>query len=289
MIAVKLWGGVGNQMFQYAFALYMAKNRNDSISFFTDKIGKNLEDFAITNFKLDLVQLSDAKIKSLGYTFRSTFEYRLKRKIIQLFPFLNIKILVEKGLQHKENIPKHCILFDGYWQSHKYVNAVENELREKFIFRDCSLLDLEAYKHIITTNSVSLHIRKGDYLQGKNALIYEACPIDYYIKAIDLISKSIESPVFFVFSNDLQWTKENLKVTTNISLQFVDNSDYRDPAIADLFLMSKCKNNIIANSTFSWWAAWLNDNNDKIVIAPKIWVHNKSTSKDLIPTSWIVL
>lgn len=291
MVGVKLWGGLGNQMFQYAFGLYLAKKRKDSNCYFTGEIDKTLDDFAIQNFKLDLVEFSETERKKNSYNFGSNLEYRFKRKMMQLFPFLNRKVLVEKGLRFKANIAEHYVLFDGYWQSYKYIDTIEEELREKFIFRDSRLFELEAYKHIINTNSVSLHIRKGDYLQGKNALIYEVCTMDYYINAINLISNNVESPVFFVFSNDLEWAKENLKVPEKIELRFVDNSYYKDSAIADLFLMSKCKNNIIANSTFSWWAAWLNYSKRKIVIAPKKWYVGKlnNVTVDLIPQTWIRL
>jgi hypothetical protein len=288
MLSVKLWGGIGNQMFQFAFGIYMAKKRDASISFFPGNSCKNLDEYDLNKFKLDLVEVSQDKNANFKYNYRNTLEYRIKRKMIQLFPFVNKNVLVEKGLQYKADIPEKCVLFDGYWQSYRYVNDVESELREKFVFKDNSLKKLEVYKYIIATNSVSVHIRRGDYLQGKNVLIFEACQIDYYIAAVNLIYSKIESPVFFVFSNDIEWAKENFKFSNKLKLHFIDNSDHSDPSIADLFLMSKCKNNIIANSTFSWWAAWLNSTNRKIIIAPKKWYVGdlNEVTKDLIPPNW---
>ncbi len=288
MVSVKLWGGIGNQMFQFAFATYMSKERNDSISFFSDLKSEKLGDLAIKNFKLDLVEISKHRRKDIKYYFKSNLEYRIKRKIIQLFPFVNKNVLVEKGLHFKSNIAQRYILFDGYWQSYKYANNVESELREKFIFNDNSLIELDAYKYILETNSVSVHIRKGDYLKGKNVLIFEECTLEYYNEAIDLISKNIESPVFFVFSNDMKWAKDNFKVSKKTKIHFVDNSNNINSAIADMFLMSKCKNNIIANSTFSWWAAWLNSYKNKIIIAPKKWYVGElnEVTDDLIPPDW---
>ena len=291
MFAVKLWGGLGNQMFQYAFALHLAKSRNDFPYFFTDGVDQNLADFAINNFNLDLAKLPVATQKSLGYTFNSNLHYRLIRKLLQIFPFLNRKILVEKGLEYKPSFSEMSVLFDGYWQSYKYIASIEDQLREKFVFKDQKLNELDNYEDIVSSNSVSLHIRKGDYLKGKNVNIFEACPLAYYIKAVNLIKAKIELPVFFVFSNDLNWAKENLKFEDNVELRFVDNSKYKDPTIADIFLMSKCKHNIIANSTFSWWGAWLNSFANKIIIAPAKWyvgILNKVTV-DLIPPNWIRL
>lgn len=291
MIAIKLWGGIGNQMFQYAFALYLAKHRNDKASFFTDGVGKNVKDLGLKNFSLDLVALSDEERRNLGYAFKNNLEYRIKRKLFQVFPFVNKKILIEKGLEHKATFPENARLFDGYWQSYKYIDAVENELRQKFVFNDPELSQLNDYAEIVDSSSVSVHIRKGDYLQGKNALIYEACPLEYYSKGMAEITKNVISPVFFVFSNDLNWARENLIVSDAITIRFVDNSNYIDPAIADLFLMSKCKHNIIANSTFSWWGAWLNSHTNKIIIAPAKWYVgdlNKVTI-DLIPENWMRL
>ena len=289
MIVVKLWGGLGNQMFQYAFATYLAKQRNESNKFFTDGLTNDVHNLGLKSFSLDLVALNDKEKASLGYGFKSHLEYRIKRKLLQLFPFLNKKIVIEKGLEYKSNISKNAELFDGYWQSYKYTDAVEIELREKFVFNDSKLEQLNDYAEIASSNSVSLHIRKGDYLAGKNALIYEECSMDYYLNGMAEIKKNVVSPVFFVFSNDLKWAKEHLIVSNSINIRFVDNSCYKDPSIADLFLMSQCKHNIIANSTFSWWGAWLNSFNNKIIIAPAKWYVgelNKSTV-DLIPTNWI--
>lgn len=288
MVGVKIWGGLGNQMFQYAFALYLAEKRKCDFSFFSEVNNKSLDDFALINFKVDLSKFPESYRKKLGYSFSNDKIYRFKRKIIQLLPFMNKRVLVEKGLHFKEHINKEYILFDGYWQSFKYLDSINVKLRNKFIFKDPNLYKLDLYNEILLTNSVSLHIRKGDYLHGKNALIYEDCPISYYLKSIELISQNVEEPIFYVFSNDLNWAMQNLKVSADTSIKFVDNSNYADPAIADMFLMSSCKNNIIANSTFSWWSAWLNSNINKIIIAPKKWYVGdlNHVTKELIPVDW---
>jgi len=136
-------------------------------------------------------------------------------------------------------------------------------------------------------NSVSLHIRRGDYLTMQKAIdTIGVCPLDYYDKAIREITRKIKNPTFFIFSDDINWVKENLK--TNSPTIFVSGGKLKD--YEELILMSKCKHNIIANSSFSWWGAWLNNNPNKIVIAPKKWFKDTSkNTRDLIPESWLKL
>jgi len=288
MIGVKLWGGMGNQLFQYAFGLYLAKKRNEKVFFFTDKDGTTYK-LAIACFQIDLDLLGKKEIKQLGYNLTYPFLYRIQRKSIQKFPFLNSKILVEDKLFYLPIISKEKIIFDGYWQSYKYLEPIEKDLRNKLNFKDNDIVNSLLYDQICSTNSVSLHIRKGDYLVGSNTKVFEDCSLDYYAKAMQIINRKISLAVFYVFSNDIEWAKNNVRVQEGIQFQFVDNSESKNPTIADLHLMSSCKHHIIANSTFSWWGAWLNPSKTKIVIAPKRWYVGKrnDTTVDLIPPAWI--
>lgn len=288
MIAVKLWGGIGNQLFQYAFGLYLSEKRNEKAFFFSDNKGSD-DKLAIECFKVDLDLLDKKVHKQLGYSFTYSFLYRIQRKSIQQFPFLNSKILVEDKLYYLPIISKEKIIFDGYWQSYKYLEPIEKNVRDKLNFKDKDIRNLSLYTQICSTNSVSIHIRKGDYLMGSNTKVFENCSLDYYVEAMQLIKEKTSLAVFYVFSNDIEWTKSNLKAPKGIELQFVDNSETNNPACADLFLMSNCKHHIIANSTFSWWGAWLNPSKEKIVIAPKKWYVGKrnDVTVDLIPPTWI--
>lgn len=137
---------------------------------------------------------------------------------------------------------------------------------------------------IKNSNSVSLHIRRGDYVAlSKSKKGHALCPISYYKKAIENIAQKIHNPRFFIFSDDIQWVKENLAIKYNA--EYIDfNRDYPE---RDIILMKHCKHNIIANSSFSWWGAWLNENPNKIVIAPKRWMNNLESSDDLIEPNWI--
>lgn len=138
-----------------------------------------------------------------------------------------------------------------------------------------------------------MHIRRGDYLLKANQQLFAECSLNYYITAVREILAKVVNPVFYVFSNDVNWVREHLlKVfEKEAEFVFVDNSEITKSPVADLFLMSLCKHQIIANSTFSWWGAWLNKNPKKIVIAPKNWYNGdlNKTTEDLIPAEWIRL
>lgn len=291
MLGVKLWGGLGNQMFQYAFGLYLAQKRNEKASFFADNEVITLDTLAINCFAVELNVLNDKERQELGLDYSNVLIYRLKRKCLQWFPFLNSTKLVEKDLVYLPSISDKTKVFDGYWQSFNYLLPIENELRKQFAFKnqDQLIKNSNVLNNVKNNNSISLHIRKGDYLVGANAKIFESCPMEYYYKGIEIMRSRIDVSVFYVFSNDIDWAKNNLKIPEGTAVQFVDNSDSDDPACADLFLMSLCKHHIIANSTFSWWGAWLNPSSDKIVIAPHKWYVGKrnDTTKDLIPQNWI--
>lgn len=136
---------------------------------------------------------------------------------------------------------------------------------------------------ISSINSISIHIRRGDYASSERLqVIYGLCPLNYYYTAINSISKAVKNPHFFVFSDDIGWAKQNLKITHPVKF-IIGNK-----ALVDLCLMSQCKHHIIANSSFSWWGAWLSTNKNKIVYAPKQWFKKtKLIPHDLIPESWI--
>jgi hypothetical protein len=144
----------------------------------------------------------------------------------------------------------------------------------------------EIINEIMDTNSVSLHVRRGDYLinpRAKQLLV--VCDAEYYLKSVEIMSSKVERPHFYIFSDDIKWAKENIIMPFKTT--FVGENGPRK-SYEDLRLMSLCKHNIIANSSFSWWGAWLNENPNKIVIAPKQWFRSsEKDTKDLIPESWL--
>jgi hypothetical protein len=286
MIGIKLWGGLGNQMFQYAFGLYISYKREE-IPLFYGEVKRN-QGLKLNYFNVTIDFLSLDIQRKNGYNSRYFILYRFKRKLIQLFPLFNNRMLVEDNLNYKKTISNNYVLFDGYWQSYKYLIPIEEKLRKDFTFNKSIISNLELYDEIINNNSISIHIRKGDYLKGRNAKIYENIPLEYYQQAIAHFTIKVNSPVYYVFSNDLVWVKEYLNFPIGSKFIFVDNSKSENSTITDLYLMSSCKHHVIANSTFSWWGAWLNPSKEKIVIAPKKWYVGKKNDStiDLIPSEW---
>lgn len=180
---------------------------------------------------------------------------------------------------HKKNF------FLGYWQTEKYFCHIEKEIQATFEFKR-ELLSPETarfLRRIIETNSVSIHIRRGDYLSEINQGLYGGiCTEMYYAKAITYICNKIDQPSFFVFSNEIDWVKNNVDIPNPTYIDFNNGAD----SWQDMFLMSQCKHNIIANSSFSWWGAWLNRNTNKIVITPSRFI-NLEEDSDIIPDTWI--
>lgn len=281
-IIIKIQGGLGNQLFQYALGKNLSLLSKATVKYdlsWFDKQTKRknklnnfniVENFASTEEvkKLKKYEKKEGKLNILHNFFNADESIYIKEKCFNFNPqILNTKT------------PAYL---DGYWQSEKYFKDIENTIRKEFTLKDkFKIKNTKLKEKIQNTNSVALHIRKTDYVTTKKET-YWTCPMDYYYKATKKIAKQYNNLHIFVFSDDIEWTKNNLQ--TNFPTTFVDkNKDYED-----LILMSKCKHNIIANSTFSWWGAWLNKNPNKIVVAPQKWFNNPNrNTNNLIPKSWI--
>ena len=183
------------------------------------------------------------------------------------------------------NLPNNVYL-NGYWQSEKYFNNIEDIIRKEITFKkEPNDLNKKHIDKIISANSVSVHIRRGDYMNNPSTKKkLGLCSDEYYFKAINYIAENIENIHFFIFSDEPQIAK-NLLEKIKHPKTFIYNNN--DNGSEDLRLMSYCKHNIIANSSFSWWGAWLNKNNNKIVTAPKHWFNYNPNPNDLILDTWI--
>jgi len=256
---VKILGGLGNQMFQYAYGRNLELSGKKVVfdtSFFIKN--KNSKDTA-RNFKLDKFNIA------------TSVDFSPKRHLIS---DIWIKIKRRLGLNA-----------DVYFQSEKYFINISDNIRQEFTLKkELSVKAKEILQKINNSNSISLHVRHGDYvLDKKTNMFHGTCDLDYYGKAMSLIKEKVDSPVFFVFSDDIAWAKDNLKGSEFV---FVSCPEIED--VEELVLMSKCKHNIIANSSFSWWGAWLNSNSDKIIIAPQKWFNDKKANKNqILPEKWI--
>lgn len=276
MIIVRLMGGLGNQMFQYAAGRSAAWKLKTELLLDTSYFSYVGD--AKRSYRLDIFDISGKIIptrKKRLLTANRWWWLRFGRPVRRI----------------NENIPvvKDNSYLDGHWQSCKYFDDIGNLIQKEFTFktppdRTNTLLLAKAAK----TLSVAIHIRRGDYLdKSRNFFVL---PKAYYSAAIGRIRMQVPNPVFFVFAEtgiDLGWAKKSLPAGEKYI--FVD-SNCGDRNFEDLRIMSKCKHNIIANSTFSWWGAWLNKNKGKIVIAPKRWYKSgQVTNPDLILNSWITI
>ncbi|MCY0969551.1 alpha-1,2-fucosyltransferase [Chryseobacterium wangxinyae] len=283
MVAVELIGGLGNQMFQYATARALALFRNEELS---------LDNHLFTNYMLHEYGLHHFNIHCSFFEKENTaFEPLTTTEKAKAFLYQKkiYNTYVEKDLRYDEALFEFShknIFLKGYFQSEKYFITFRDQLRKDFeITSPLKKETIDFLQIIKTENSVSLHIRRGDYVSNPEAnAVHGTCDLKYYHRAIEAIKKIVENPVFFIFSDDIDWAKANLKI--NNTTYFVDFND-ASTNYEDIKLMSACKHNIIANSSFSWWGAWLNDNDNKIVIAPNKWFNTDDhNSKDIIPESW---
>ena len=186
------------------------------------------------------------------------------------------------------NLPNNIYL-DGYWQSEKYFNDIEDVIRKEFAITVPQTGENQKMAELISSReSVSLHVRRRDYVSDlQTSKVHGTCGLDYYARAITEICSMVDKPYFFVFSDDPEWSKANLYISHPVI--FVDHNN-AFTSYEDLRLMSRCRHHIIANSSFSWWGAWLNPGSDKIVIAPERWFNKEDIdTTDLLPESWIRL
>lgn len=285
MIVVRLQGRLGNQMFQYALAKSL-QNRGKEVMIDSSmlKYDGNYNELGLfPNVKREMQEASSELVQTLGDCNKSIL-HKIKRKVLG---YKKTHIL-EKGYSFYGDIfEMDNVYLEGYWQSEKYFQSVEKEIRNLYNFPEIED-DINIYlkKEIQDSNSISLHIRRGDYLDTKNAPKHgNICTKQYYENAIDYMEKHVDNPAFFVFTDDPEWAKREYQDKKNIV--FVDNN-HGENSYRDMQLMSLCKHNIIANSSFSWWGAWLNQTPAKIVVAPPRWF-NIGTMPDIICKNWIIV
>lgn len=290
MVVIKLQGGLGNQMFQYAAAKSLAVRLKADVfldlSWFSNipatdtKRWYELDYFALEKNTIDINKYTVIS-KGLGRATKAKRYVMAKNKKNILWSFDS-----PDQKYHKEYTKlKGNIYLEGWFTSEKYFKDIREELLKEFIFTiEANEKSKNLLSEIEKTSSVSLHVRRGDYLKNKNAKKWHGVKgNDYYRTAIEIMNTRIKNPVYFVFSDDIQWCKKN--IITSKKIYFVDHNKY---GAEDLMLMCECKNNIITNSTFSWWGAWLNRNNKKIVIAPEAWLNDSSVdTSDVLPKEWI--
>lgn len=326
MIIAELHGGLGNQLFQYASAKAIALKNDtdlklDTVRFMHKTLPSmqptepvNTSDRGLKEGILNPVFKLGSKFKREFYSLYSKDHYKTDpKRVFELasfniesctlstldilkFHFTNRVLNKYKFVKEKADytydpevlgLGKDCYLM-GFWQTELYFKDISDQIRKEFKVKIApSQKDAEMIDLINKTNSVSLHVRRGDYVSSStHAKQHGSLSLEYYTNAIEYIKSKVENPHFFIFSDDPDWAKENIKTGTETTVS------YNPPEVpyADIRLMYTCKHNIIANSTYSWWGAWLGSYDKKIVVAPKNWVANPEViAKDAVPENWIRL
>lgn len=289
MVIVRFKGGMGNQMFQYAFGRQLAADLNTELVFDPTNLlyRNNPPDFVYRNYDLDVFQ-PEAQFMASPKLLAPLFNLRVE-KLGQ-----GIRWLVTRGYPVvKEphfhfapevlNAPKEGVIYDGWWQSPKYFAGEETRIRNDFRFsREIIPASAELLQRIESSNAICLNVRRTDFLKVDTL---NATDLNYFLRAADHLGKTVSEPRFFIFSDDVEWCRENLKLDFPMEVVGHEHKGWKFGNY--LQLMTKCKHFIIPNSSFAWWAAWLNTGPDKKVVAPKNWFTDPDIhTADLVPGTW---
>jgi len=284
MIVVKIKGGLGNQFFQYSVGYYLARKHNVPLR--TIDLTANMG--IARQYWLDNFNTSGRRINPV-----ESFLYRAQNKIADKLNLENLKYTYY--LQHDDDptIQQQVFSFgpntqlDGYYQNEAYLKEYEADLRKELTLKhelsDYSKGILEKIK--AAENPVFIHVRRGDYVANNTTnQIHGTCDANYYKATIEYIKANVPNPTFFIFSDEPDWARENI----NTGSENIVSTNDEAHADEDQTLMNNCKHAIIANSTFSWWGAWLQSNPEKIICAPKLWWASKSEAETdfVVPKEW---
>ncbi len=289
MIVARLCGGLGNQMFQYACARRLAHARGTKLMLDLSAYQNDLK----RHYALDGLRIS-AEVATANDVAAFRNRVRWQRRLPEWLPRPLRgdchQVVQERSFAFDPRVLElraDKILLEGYWQSERYFGDIAHVIRQEFTMKAAPNPTSAALAaRIADSCAVSIHIRRGDYISDPEIeRVYGACGLDYYQRAIEEIVQFEPKPQFFVFSDEPAWVKDNLRL--NFPMIVVEHMGAESP-YEELRLMSLCRHSIIANSSFSWWGAWLNANRAKKVIAPKRWFKSGShDTRDLIPADWI--
>lgn len=285
-----LQGGLGNQLFQYAIA--RALSAHYQVDFTLDRSWFDMPPEGVTprEFQLDLLNIQKIVVKSIPFPKKPNRLHQFLQTIFSNKPFIYYQKSAfdfNSTLLNLHNGANRDIYLSGYWQGFGYIENIHPVLQEEFDLRSDIDVHYQPFlQQIMNSESVMLHLRRGDYVHSPSAAQFHgALSLDYYQNAMQAIKAIQPDAHFFVFSDDLPWARANLP--TGIPLTFIENSLSEDAAVQELQLMRNCKHHIIANSSLSWWGAWLKTNADGTVFAPNRWVNNANINLNkLLPPNW---
>ena len=303
MIIARPMGGMGNQMYCYALGKALSLKKNTPLRIdksWVDEVGaeKGLDLFSLANFKLECAEWRYPRSGLRGLLSRRKAD-RIFAWLSQMLPRRWKSILVERQCRYDEWIreikSRTIYIRAGTWQSYKYFRDCEDEIRRDFEFKE------EVYEAnrgladriLADKQSVSVHMRRGDYVANSEyAYTQGICTRQYYDNALEYFRHRLPSPTFYFFSDDIGFVKSEFG--SRDGYVFVDRREsrgnevgFRDDGHHDMYLMSLCRNNIIANSTFSWWAAFLNKSKEKMVVAPDRWYNGVADDSFILRPDWI--
>ena len=284
-VVSRLNGGLGNQMFQYAFGYTLAACMNAHFFIETGMLkNDDLRSYALSGFRISANTMDSADLKrEILWPERLLRRWRWLPNLPGRLHYLKEKSFVFDPVAASID---RSVCADGYWQSPRYFDTQTSNIRREFqLVAPLSIVRQETAALIAGANAVSVHVRRGDYAANPNTKAYHGlCPPSWYEAAMRQMAQCVDRPKFFVFSDDPVWSREN--INSHWPMHFIETqNDGHD--FEDMYLMSQCENHIIANSSFSWWGAWLNQKPGKVVIAPAKWF-NEAThdTRDLLPPEW---
>lgn len=292
MIIVNVIGGLGNQMFQYAAGRALSLKLDEPL-------GLDISGFASyglhQGYQLGRAFVCSPEIASTEKV-RELIGWRTNRLARRLLLRSGLRFLhgdhlvVEPHFHYWSGIDRisGALYLQGYWQSEKYFAGVTDVIRADFTFRQpLSAANAEVVGRIGQTAAVSLHVRRGDYASNpRTQAAHGLCSPEYYRAAVRYVVERVAAPEFFVFSDDIAWARDNLDI--GFPCHYIGHNRGAE-SYNDMRLMNLCRHHILANSSFSWWGAWLNPRPDKIVVAPGEWFANGNHVEDLFPTGWVTL
>jgi len=283
MIIIKLQGGLGNQLFQYAVGKTIEKKYKKEVKYdissFDNKQKVTPRIYLLGKFKTDIKIADDEEINKI----KGSSKYLIKKALNKFF-FRKYHISYEQDfLESIEN--KNSAYLEGYWQSFHYVEPCIEDLKKEVTLKDdMSFVFKNAVEEVSNVESIAMHIRRGDYLKAGGDL--GVLDISYYERANNFVSQKLKNIQYYIFTDDVMWAKENLNFLGTGNITYVSDLGLKD--YEELVLMTKCKNAIIANSSFSLWGAMLNQNKDATIICPRDWKNVfLKNDEDLCPKEWV--
>jgi hypothetical protein len=288
MVVVKLKGGLGNQMFQYATARGISQKHVFVDTTYLDWNTTSIDDFVARNYELEIFKNKKAiRISKLLYKILHTKKYAFIRNVF----FPKFQQVQEKGHSFMESLAEYKNPYlEGCFQNEKYFVSIRDKILNEFTFPALDNSNNQNLSIIKShDNAVSIHVRRGDYLMQSNINYFGILPISYYKKAIEIVESKTSNPHYFIFSEDTEWCENNFDFLKD-KCTLMNNNHLYD-SWKDMYLMTECRHHIISNSSFSWWGAWLSTN-EGIKLAPEKWFNPQEVRYDIrhfVPEKWTLI